>query len=161
MKNGLIGSTTYFIKSFDSVERIELMENAKGILQTFTNGLLLRVFKNNQSISIPIPFSDISKLELRKGQEIVEPIWLYPMWILLKLGVRIEIARYFRMRVGEYSIDPTVLEIETRDFKLGLETNGYTFDSQENYFSKFTEIKDLKIKKPVPNKGKANMLGER
>lgn len=146
VKNGVTGSTTFFIKSFESNETIALIDDSKAIFQTFTKGLLLRVFKNNRSISLPIPFTDIERFELRKGEEIIKPVFLFPMWILLKLGVQAEIARYFRLRVWEYSIDPTILQIETIDFKLVLETNGYTFGSQKNYFSKLTEIKDLKIK---------------
>jgi hypothetical protein len=152
VKKGIVGSTAYFMKSFDSTEAIDLMENSKGIFQVFTKGLLLRVCKNNNSISLPIPFKEITKLELNKGDENVEPFLLSPMWILLKFGIKIEIARYFRIRLGEYSIGQTTLKIETLSFKLELQTNGYTFNSQDNFFSKLTEIENLNItKKPALN----------
>jgi hypothetical protein len=80
-----------------------------------------------------------------KGTEVCEPVYFSPMWILLKLGVRLEIARYFANR-WEYSIEPTTLIIQTQTFKLKLETNGFTFSSQADYFLKFSEIKALEIK---------------
>lgn len=143
---GVTGSTTYFIKSFNSSEDIPFLENSKGIFQAFTKGLLLRVFKNNSSVSIPIHFLKIKKFELLKGVETIDPIFLSPMWVLIKLGVRIEISRYFKWRIWEYGIEPTTLQIETQDYKIGLETNGYTFNSQEKFFHNFAEIKDLIIK---------------
>ncbi|PZX49812.1 hypothetical protein [Algoriphagus chordae] len=35
VKNGITGSTTYFIKDFVSVESIELLKDSKGIFQIF------------------------------------------------------------------------------------------------------------------------------
>ncbi len=145
VRGGITGSTTYFIKSFHSIETIELMEDSKGIFQAFTKGLLLRVFKNNRSISLPIPFKEIDMLELIKGTEVCAPYYFSPMWILLKLGIRLEIARYFA-NGSEYSIEPTTLIIQTQAFKLKLESNGFAYNSQADYFSKFGEIKALEIK---------------
>ncbi|WP_339754508.1 hypothetical protein [Algoriphagus aquimarinus] len=150
VKNGVTGSTTYFIKSFVSDESIELLKDSKGIFQIFSNGLLLRVFKNNRTISIPIPFNQIKRLELVKGNETIQPIFFFPMWILLKVGLRIDIARYFRLRYWEYKIEATILEIETHSATFKLETNGYTFNSQEEFFAKLTDIQELKIIKPIP-----------
>lgn len=144
-KTGVRGSTTYFIKSFQSAEQIDLMEDSKGIFQLFSKGLLLRIFKNNRSISLPIPFDQIKRLELTKGEEVINPFFLSAMWVLLKLGVKIEIARYFKSFRREYGIKPSALEIETDSFKLRLETNGYTFNSQADFFSKLTEVNGLKI----------------
>lgn len=148
---GVIGSTSYFIKSFESTEAMEWLENSKGIFQIFKKGVLLRVFKSNKTISIPILFTEINKLELCKGKETIRPIFLSPFWILLTLGVRTDIARYFRIKFREYSIAPTRLRIETRTFQIGLETNGYTFESQKDFFESLTEIKNLKISQPAPN----------
>lgn len=151
VRSGVVGSTTYFIKSFESDETLEWLENSKGIFQIFKKGLLLRVFKSNKTISIPIPFTEINKLELCKGNETIRPIFLSPFWILLNLGVRTEIARYFRIKVREYLITPTRLRIEASTFRIELETNGYTFESQKDFYKLLTEIKDLRILQPAPN----------
>lgn len=151
IKSGVTGSTTYFIKFFESTETIEWIEHSKGIFQIFQKGLLLRIFKSNRSISIPIPFTQLKKFELCKGQETVKPIFLSPFWILLSFGVRVEIARYFKIKAREYSITPTILKIETQTFQLGLETNGYLFENQKNLFLGISEIKDLQIIVQTPN----------
>lgn len=147
LKSGIKGSTSYYIKLFEPDESIDLIENAKGIFQAYTKGLLLIIFKSNRSISIPITYSQIEKLELKKGQETTEPFFLSAMWMLLKLGVRIEVARYFRMHSSEYCIEPTELELQTDSFLIHLEANGYTFQSQEYFFSQFSEIEKFEIVK--------------
>lgn len=66
LKSGIKGSTSYFIKLFEADESIEIMENAKGIFQAYTKGLLFITFKSNRSLSIPIPYNQIKKLVLKK-----------------------------------------------------------------------------------------------
>lgn len=146
---GVIGSTSYFIKSFESTESLGWLENSKGIFQIFKRGLLLRIFKSNKALSIPIPFAEISTFELHKGKEIIRPIFLSPFWLLLNLGVQIKIARYFRIKVREYSIGPTRISIETKTLRIELEANGYTFESQKALFESLTEIKGLRIVQPA------------
>jgi len=136
VKTGVRGSANYFVKSFKANDEIPLITNSKGIFQNFTKGLLLRVYKNNRFISILIPFKSINQIELLKGVEKIQPIFLSPMWILLKLGISLEYARYFRIRISEYSVDPTRLILITDDFSLELETSGYNFESQKRFFKK-------------------------
>ena len=136
VKTGIRGSANYFLKSFKAKEEIPLLVDSKGIFQVFTKGLLFRGYKNNRFISLLIPFNSINKLELLKGAEKVQPIFLSPMWVLLNLGISLEYARYFRMRISEYSVDQTRLILMTDDFSLELETSGYNFESQERFFGK-------------------------
>lgn len=144
---GVKGSTVYFIQSFYPKDSLWILENSKGIFQLYSKGLLLRTFKNNKEILITIPFDDVSKLELVKGKEIIRPLFFSPMWILLKIGVPVEIARYFRVMASEYSIDPTSLHVTTVSFQLNFQTNGYTFKGQNSFFSKLSDIDNLIIKR--------------
>lgn len=136
VKTGVSGSANYFVKSFKAKEEIPLIEDFKGIFQVFTKGLLFRGYKNNRFISLPIPFNRINKLELNKGAEKVQPIFLSPMWILLKLGISLEYARYFRASISEYSVGQTQLILKTAEFSMELETSGYSYESQERFFGK-------------------------
>ena len=136
VKTGIRGSANYFVKSFKAKEEIPLIEDSKGIFQVFTKGLLFRGYKNNRFISLPIPFNSINKFELLKGAEKVQPIFLSPMWILLKLGISLEYARYFRIRISEYSVGQTQLILKTAEFIIELETSGYSYESQERFFKK-------------------------
>ncbi|PTB94074.1 hypothetical protein C9994_12415 [Marivirga lumbricoides] len=153
LQSGIKGSTSYFIKQFEADTAINLLNDSKGIFQAYTKGLLLITFKSNRSLSIPIPYQQIKKLVLLKGQETIDPFFPSVMWMLLKLDVRIEIARYFRMHSSEYSIEPILLEIQTDSYLIHLETNGYTFQSQEAFFSQLTEIEKLRIIKSAPIAG--------
>lgn len=94
----------------------------------------MRVFKNNKQSLIPLLFNEIEYCRLTKGKEVVNPYPLSPLWILLKLGLSLERARYFRVSVSEYSIQACRLEIKTQDYQFDLECNGYNFPSQETFF---------------------------
>jgi hypothetical protein len=76
-------------------------------------------------------------LELTKGKETINTAPLFPMWILLKMEVTADVARYFKISMGEYKIEPSTLTIENQLATLKLETNGYAFASQENSFPRY------------------------
>ena len=61
-------------------------------------------------------------------------IYLSPMLIMLKLGVSKLIARYFRIVLGEYSIDEMKLKIETKNQIMEFTQNGYIFERQLSFF---------------------------
>gem|GEM_PF-5641620 len=139
---GIRGSTTYFIRHIllnTDDKSCEWIEGAKGIFQSFDKGLLLRVFKSNKSCSIAIPNEQVLSMAIYRGVEAVSPVFLTPFWLLLKLGVRVEIARYFVLYPREYSILPTKLRMVTKDFEMQLESNGFSFLSQKEYFSEISK----------------------
>lgn len=140
--HGVRGSTTYFVMNFHRKgghKILDWMEGAKGIFESFEKGLLLRIFKSNKSSSIPIPHDEVLRVAIYKGVEAVSPAFLTPFWLLLKLGVRVEIARYFVLYPREYSILPTKLRMVTKDFEMQLESNGFSFLSQKEYFSEISK----------------------
>lgn len=148
IRHGVRGSTTYFVTFFRyNTENIDLdwLAGAKGIFQLFEKGILLRLFKSNKANAIPIPHQQFIRIEVEKGREIIEPALLSPFWILLKLGVRTEIARYFKLYPREYAITPTRLMIVTSDFELRLETNGHTYQSQKDFFLAFSKRYNLEL----------------
>jgi hypothetical protein len=140
--HGVRGSTTYFVMNFHGKgghKILDWMEGAKGIFESFEKGLLLRIFKSNKFSSIPIPHDQVLRMAIYKGVEAVSPVFLTPFWLLLKLGVRVEIARYFILYPREYSILPTKLSVVTKDFEMQLESNGFSFLSQKEYFSEISK----------------------
>lgn len=74
---------------------------------------------------------------LIRGKETVKPIPLLPMWWLLKLGMPISKARYFRFSSTEHAIKEMQVIIETSSLEMKLNANGYLFESQRNFFKKF------------------------
>ena len=131
-----IGSSSFYLKSFkaknNSTEFIK--ENSKCSFEKYSGGILLRSNLSNKLSSLTIKESEIKYIKLTRGKESVEPLTLSPMWIMLKLGVSKLIARYFRIILGEYSIDKMKLKIETENQIMEFTQNGFIFERQMNFF---------------------------
>lgn len=131
-----IGNGSYYLKSL--ISKFEKYENIKTDsrcnFQKYTNGLLLRINHSNKVSSIPIPRDKINEIKLIRGKEKINPIPLSPMWILLRFGVPILIARKFKIHYSEYSIEYWSLVINTRNFKIELISNGYKYEKQIKFF---------------------------
>jgi hypothetical protein len=145
---GIRGTTTYFIKELKSGQLPETLDldNGKGLIQLFEHGILLRVFKSSRNHSIAISFDSLEKLSLIKGREMINPRMYSLFWILLKLGVSLDKARYFGGYWKEYRIDETELIIEAEDFHCRMTCSGYSFNSQERFF-KALDKEEIEIKK--------------
>lgn len=128
-----MGSTSFFLISFSQKRNDfdELRINSKCNFQLYTDGLLLKTNFSNQVRAIPIKYSDIIELRLIRGKEHIDPLPFSLMGILLKLGVSVLTARYFKAEIGEYTIEDTILELRTSDYSINLMCNGYLFESQE------------------------------
>ncbi|MDX1427922.1 MAG: hypothetical protein R3206_08865 [Salegentibacter mishustinae] len=144
-KSGIKGSTTYFVKEIESHVTVEVPDNSKAIFERYSKGLLITFFKSNKSSFLAIPFKEILELRLVKGKETVQPHFPSPMWILLRLGLKLDLARYFRLYTSEYRIEETVLLLRTGSIKIIFITNGYTFNGQSVFFSQLEEIPALQI----------------
>ena len=144
------GSTVYFIKRHqfaNSSNELNDLTNFKGIIELYSKGLLLRVFKSNKNYLLPIPHSSIQKVTVTEGEEEIDPFFLSPMWILLKLGVHANVARYFQLRWDRYIKYETELIIATDGFIMELVSNGFTFPSQEKFFKRIDLGDKLQIEK--------------
>jgi hypothetical protein len=141
-RKGVVGSTVYFVERVVSEDSnaAESLQDHKLIIQLYSRGLLLHAFRSQERKVIPIPYDSITILRLKKGKETVAPRPLSLFAILLRLGMRVEIARYFGAGPGQYQISDTVLQIVTNSAIIELRTSGYTFPSQKHFFTK-EEIK--------------------
>tara|TARA_R110002072_G_C7779864_1_gene519957 strand:- start:131 stop:640 length:510 start_codon:yes stop_codon:yes gene_type:complete len=142
-----IGSSSFYLKSFkaknDSAELLK--ENSKCSFEKYSNGILLRSNLSNKLGALAIKESKIKYIKLIRGKESVEPLTMSPMWIMLKLGVSKLIARYFRIVLGEYSIDEMKLKIETENQIMEFTQNGYIFERQLSFFKNLNYGKKLII----------------
>ncbi len=136
-----IGSTSYFLTSFfqSNNEENTLRINSKCNFQLYENGILLRANFSTQVRAIPIKYSEIQELKLIRGKEHIDPLYFSLMGILMRLGVSVLKARYFKAEFSEYTIDDMVLELKTKDYKMSFCTNGHQFETQESLF-KMTPI---------------------
>ncbi|WP_421808688.1 hypothetical protein [Flagellimonas sp.] len=84
-----IGSTGFYLKSFEAknTESQNLNLDSKCNFEKRTDGILLRSNYSNKLTALPIPKESIIKITLIRGKESVNPFFLSPMWILLKMGV--------------------------------------------------------------------------
>lgn len=131
-----IGSAGFFLKSFKmkNSESKSLKFESKCNFEKRTNGVLLRANYSNKLTAIPIPNENIIRITIKRGKENIDPFFMSPMWILLKLGVSKLYARYFRFRLHEYSIDQMELNIKTTDYEMDFIANGYLFERQLSFF---------------------------
>ena len=131
-----IGSPLFILDSFSNLSQHNdaLNINSKCNFERRTKGLLLYSnYKNNLSL-IPLPKEEIINITLKKGEEKITPIFMSILWILLKLGVPISVARYFGYRNKEYSIKPTKLSISTKNYQMTFIADGYNFKEQAKFF---------------------------
>lgn len=135
-KPKVTGSTGFFLKSFKSkntnAENLKL--DSKCNFEKWTSGILLRANYSNKLTTIPIPEEDIIRITLKRGKENINPFFLSPMWILLKLGVSKLYSRYFRIRLHEYSIDQMEMKLVTSEYEMDFIANGYLFEGQLSFF---------------------------
>ncbi len=142
-----VGSAGFYLKSFKAKnpESENLNLDSKCNFEKRTGGLLLRANYSNKLTAIPIPKESLIEITITRGKETIDPFFLSPMWILLKLRVSKLYARYFRFRLHEYSIDQMELNIKTTDYEMDLIANGYLFERQLNFFENLNFGNKLKI----------------
>ena len=141
-----IGSTGFYLKSFkaQSPESGNLKLDSKCNFEKRTGGILLRVNYSNKLTAIPIPKESIVGITITRGKETIDPFILSPMWVLLKLGVSKLYARYFRLRLHEYSIDQMELNLKTTEYEMEFIANGYLFERQLSFFENLNYGNKLK-----------------
>ncbi len=141
-----IGSAGFYLKSFKTKnpESENLKLDSKCNFEKRAGGILLRANYSNKLTAIPIPKESIIRITISKGKETIDPFFLSPMWILLKLGVSKLYARYFRFRPHEYSIDQMKLIINTAEYEMDFIANGYLFERQLSFFENLNYGNKLK-----------------
>ena len=129
------GGPGLYLKSFKNktggIDKLKL--DSKCNFEKRTSGLLLHSNFSNKRALIPIPEKDIIELKIVRGKEEINPVPLYPMWVLMKLGVSVLTARYFAMRANQYSIRQMKLSITTKDYDMGFIANGFLFERQLDF----------------------------
>jgi len=143
-----IGSTGFYLKSFKTKKNKtkSLKLDSKCNFEKRTNGILLRANYSNKLSAIPIPNENILEITLKRGEETIDPFFMSPMWVLLKLGVSKLTARHFGFRLHEYSIDEMKLNIETSEYEMKFIANGYSFERQLSFFESLNYGNKLKTK---------------
>lgn len=141
-----IGSTGFYLKSFKAknTEYGNLKLDSKCNFEKRTGGILLRANYSNNLTAIPITKESIIGITITRGNETIDPFFLSPMWILLKLGVSKLYARYFKILISEYSIDQMELNLKTAEFEMDFIANGYLFESQLSFFKSLNYESKLK-----------------
>ena len=143
-----IGSTGFYLKSFiaKKPDLVELKLESKCNFEKRTGGILLRGNYSNKLTAIPISKESLIEISLIRGNENINPFFLSPMWILLKLGVSKLYARYFRIFLSEYSIGEMKMKLKTEEYEMEFIANGYLFERQLSFFKSLNYQNKLKIK---------------
>ncbi|MET1258453.1 hypothetical protein ABV409_03885 [Flagellimonas sp. DF-77] len=99
-------------------------------------GIIVHANYSNNTKQLVIPFILITKVELIRGTESVNPIRFYPMWLLLKFGVPLLRARYFGLSKRQYAIEEATLTLTTTDHEIGFIGNGFDFEALLRFFKR-------------------------
>ncbi|MEL6916587.1 MAG: hypothetical protein AAFO99_02530 [Bacteroidota bacterium] len=139
-----IGGPGLFLKKFVNktgrFEKIQL--DSKCNFEKRTDGLLIHTNFSNKRALVPIASPDILELKIVRGKERINPLFPYPMWFLLKLGVSILYARYFRFRAWEYAIEPMEFKLSTKEYDFEFIGNGFDFERKQDFLKKL-DLGDL------------------
>lgn len=146
-KPKITGSPGFYLKEFRPVNNSsdQLKIDSKCNFEKRPRGLLLRTNYSNILSLIALPLNDITSITLTKGIEVVEPRKYYPFWLLLKLGVPLNIARYFANGY-EYHIDQLELVIATHEYDFKFIASGYLFEHHLKFFTSLNYDNILSVK---------------
>lgn len=146
-----IGGPGLFLKKFvnktGGSQKLKL--DSRCNLEKRPKGLLVHTNHSNKRTLIPLPFDDILQLKIVRGKEFINPRPLYPMWILMKLGVSVLKARYLAFRVREYAIDPTEFQLCSKNYDFKFMGNGFDFERMLEFLQSLP-LEDKLIIKSCP-----------
>jgi len=142
-----IGSAGFYLKSFKSknTESENLKLDSKCNFEKRTGGILLRANYSNRLTAIPFQKEKIIEITITRGEESVNPVFLSPMWILLKFGISKLYARYFKIFISEYSIDQMELDLKSEEYEMKFIANGYLFERQLQFFENLNYQNKLRV----------------
>lgn len=135
-KLGTTGSNLYRLRKLDvNGKTAELTDlNSRCNFEKFRNGLLLRINNMQKLYFVAMSYDSIDSIKLTKGDENISPLFLSPMGLLLRFGVHVRYALYFKLRASEYSIEPMTLSITSGNDYISLDSSGYSYYGALDYF---------------------------
>ena len=145
----VVGRPGLYLRSFVAKKDplVGLAENAKSNFEHREKGLLLHTNYSNTRTLVALPKSEIRSIQLLRGKEDISPFIFSPMGILLKLGVSVLYARYFRLYSSEYNIEPMELKLETSAYLMTFSASGFLFERHLKYFKGLNYDAILTVKK--------------
>lgn len=136
LRSGSVGSELY--RLIDLRLKSELKHlidlNTRCNFEKYEKGLLLRINHNQKLYFLAFSYEQITSISVVKGKEIISPLIFSPMRFLLFMGVHIRYARYFRISLSEYRIERMNLIIKLGEDIVKLDSNGYNYYSELNFF---------------------------
>jgi hypothetical protein len=138
LKFGAVGSELYRLRRIHINERksdfTEL--NTRCNFHKYRMGLLLRINHNMHLFNIAMGYDQIDDIVIKKGREHIAPFFISPMNFLLHIGVHIRYARYFKIALSEYYIEPMIITIKSKGQFIELDTSGWNYYGESKYFNK-------------------------
>ncbi len=80
-----------------------------------TEGAVVRMRTSQKLVGIGIRMEEITKISVKKEPNFVSMVPFFPMWILRKVGVPFEVARWFKSRVDTIEYGAISIQIELED----------------------------------------------
>lgn len=135
-RSGTVGSELYRLTDLRLKSEVKHLIDldTRCNFEKYEKGLLLRVNQNQKLYFIAISYTDISSINLVKGEETISPLFFSPFRFLLLMGVHIRYARYFRISLSEYRVERMSLIIRAGEDIIKLDSNGYNYYSELKFF---------------------------
>lgn len=136
------GSTNFFLRYFhhkiNGSPKVEWHKNGKVNLQVFEKGIALHYAKETTRETLFLPYHDITDLSFTPGLENIRFCKISIFKLAVKLGIPIRYARYLAT-FQEYQIAPCRLSINTKEYQLTMEANGYQYHRHAAFFEGIRE----------------------
>ncbi|MEO1012348.1 MAG: hypothetical protein AAFX53_13650 [Bacteroidota bacterium] len=149
-----IGGPGLFLKKFvnktGGVGKLQL--DSKCNFERRTDGILLYSNFSKTKALVPIPNIEVLELKIVRGKEEINPTPLYPMWILMKMGVSVLKARYLGLRRHQYSIEQMELSLKTISYEMDFVSNGFLFERQLDFLQSLGWGNKLVVEKRASSK---------
>lgn len=99
--------------------------NVKTHFDWTKKGAVIRFRTITKCYAIGIVAASVEKIDLVKNPDMIYAVPLLPFWTLLKLGVPIGVAKWFRTRADRFTPGKCELTIHLSNTIIGFELSGY------------------------------------
>lgn len=128
------GSAGLFIKTIKAEGLPTDLVGAKANFEIRESGILIYISKSNKRFVFPISFIDLNNIGLKGGEEYMELMRFSPMRFLMTIGTPTRYARYFRLKLDRYDVEPIKVTLNSKHLNMLLECNGYNNYSLKRFF---------------------------
>jgi hypothetical protein len=109
--------------------------NTRCNIEKRPKGLMIKFNYKYKLLNCVIDYVSVEKVTIINNEEKIDPLFYGPMNLLMKMGVHVRYARYFRLNTFEYSSQRMDLVIQMKNGFISFDSHGYNFYEVVDYFT--------------------------